>query len=79
MEVLKVAVLTNTGGSDQVILTLDMPEGVWPFSDNATARIDVSANKGVEYAKKNFNCVITEIDVSTGDRKIHEAPQRLTY
>lgn len=44
----------DTNHDDKIILTLDIPDSVWPFEARATAEIYVPHSEGVGYVSENF-------------------------
>lgn len=55
LRVFNVTVLQNENGTDSVILTIDLPNGCYPYDGNATAEIKVASGKGEDYVKTNMN------------------------
>lgn len=53
MKVTKITIISSSG-PDHLILHTNLPEGCFPYHGNATARIEVAADKGVQYIKDNF-------------------------
>jgi len=54
INVLSIAILKQENGMDIIILHLDLPDGAWPYTDNASADIKVAKDTGEEYVKKHF-------------------------
>lgn len=44
----------DTNHDDKIVLTLDIPDSVWPFEARATAEISVPHAEGAGYVSENF-------------------------
>lgn len=55
LNVVSITVLTRQTGADLVLLTLDIPDGGYPYCELATAQIQVSQGIGPEYAAQYFS------------------------
>lgn len=53
MSVLSVTLLVGNG-PDYLILHTDLPEGSWPFTGKATAKMEVAAGTGQDYCAAHF-------------------------
>jgi len=67
MHITNVTVITDTTGADTIVLDLDLPPSR-PFEKKASAKMDVSKGKGVEYARDNFPGVPIRVIDSEGER-----------
>lgn len=48
-------------GPDYLLLKTNLPQGCWPYEGQASMRLEVAANKGVEYCEKNFSGIPVEV------------------
>ena len=54
IKILSIQVLTSSTRTDSLLLTLDVPNGVYPYTGLACAEIKVGSRMGEEYAKRHF-------------------------
>lgn len=54
VKVLSITLLRMSHGPDKLILKFDFPDGGYPFTENATATMNVARGKGQAYCEKNF-------------------------
>ncbi len=60
MKVLKITILTGKG-PDILLLKLDIPNGMWPYDGQSSAKIEVAAQKGEDFVKEHFKDIPYEI------------------
>ena len=56
MNILNITLLT-TNGTDELIITTDLPNGQWPYTGNQEVKMVLAAGSGEEYIKKHFPSV----------------------
>lgn len=54
-------VLLTCRGSDKLILHFDIKSGCHPYTEEATATMEVAANQGLNYVNMNFPGIPLEI------------------
>mgnify|MGYP001764764915 CR=1 FL=1 len=51
---IKTIIVVTGSGADNVLLDTTLPNGVWPFTGNASMTLRVARNYGEQYVKDNF-------------------------
>lgn len=68
LEVLRVEVVTGSNvGTDRVYLVLNVPNGCFPFGNEAPATVHAAAGTGVEWVRKHLRPEeIHHLNIDTG-------------
>lgn len=53
LEITSIVIITGHG-TDNIFLHTTLPDGCWPYTDTATATINVARGSAVDYVEKNF-------------------------
>jgi hypothetical protein len=60
MNITSITLITGNG-ADHLLLQTDLPDGCWPYTDNATVKMETAAGTGEEYCIAHFTDVPLKI------------------
>lgn len=60
IDVGKITVLSGFG-TDKIIIETDLPNGIYPYTGNATVTLEVARGTGIDYVRKQFECEPNEV------------------
>jgi len=55
LQVIEIVAIVNGSGPDSLLLTVALPNGVYPYTGQCVARIDVAHGEGEAYMAKHFH------------------------